>query len=73
VCDAGPGIPSADRENIFLPFFRSATHGTAIAGSGLGLSLVRQIAQHHGGNVTYQEGDGGNCFVVALPIRPPGG
>src|SRR5262245_43385759 len=54
VCDAGPGVPEAERERVFEPFYRGAR------GSGLGLSIVRQIARRHGGEVRCE----GNCFVV---------
>src|SRR5262249_53081980 len=57
VCDAGSGVPEGDRERIFQPFYRGAR------GSGLGLSIVRQIARKHGGDGRCQ----GNCFVVRLP------
>jgi signal transduction histidine kinase len=57
VCDAGPGVPVAERERIFEPFYRGAR------GSGLGLSIVRQIARRHGGEVRCE----GSCFVVRLP------
>jgi two-component system, OmpR family, sensor kinase len=55
VCDEGPGIPPASRERIFEPFFRGASSGI---GAGLGLSLVREIAQAHGGDVRLMAGDG---------------
>ena len=57
VCDAGSGVPEGDRERIFQPFYRGAR------GSGLGLSIVRQIARKHGGDVRCD----GHCFVVRLP------
>jgi|SRR6185295_6032577 len=56
VCDAGSGVPEAERERVFEPFYRGAR------GSGLGLSIVRQIARRHGGEVRCE----GNCFVVSL-------
>lgn len=65
--DAGPGVPTADRERIFEPFYRAegATRGS---GSGLGLAIVRQIARAHGGAVDYQPREGGGSrFVVTLP------
>ena len=40
------------------------------AGSGLGLSLVQQIARRHGGEVVYRAAADGNCFVVTLPTQP---
>jgi two-component system, OmpR family, sensor histidine kinase RstB len=59
VCDAGPGVPEAERERVFEPFYRRA--GSA-QGAGLGLALVRQIARRHGGDARCE----GNCFVVRL-------
>jgi signal transduction histidine kinase len=67
--DRGPGVPEAEREKIFDPFYRPAgIRETADGGVGLGLSLVRQIAEHHGGSVRYiaREG-GGTRFEVRLP------
>ncbi|MEO8061247.1 MAG: ATP-binding protein [Pseudomonadota bacterium] len=67
--DRGPGIPAAERERIFEPFFRSsgASGEAATAGSGLGLSIVRQVARAHGGDVQHSDLDGGGSrFVVTL-------
>lgn len=47
--DNGPGIPEAERELVFRPFYR--TLGTDVDGSGLGLAIVREIAERHGGTV----------------------
>jgi signal transduction histidine kinase len=51
ICDSGPGVPEAEREKLFEPFYR-----------GLGLSIVRQIARRHGGEARCE----GNCFVVSF-------
>jgi signal transduction histidine kinase len=68
VCDRGPGIPEAFRERIFEPFFRLPGHAEREGGVGLGLSLVRQIAQRHGGQVRCEaRAGGGSCFVITLP------
>jgi two-component system OmpR family sensor kinase len=70
--DRGPGVPEAEREKIFAPFYRpeGARKGTAELGGGvgLGLALVRQVARYHGGDVRYlpREG-GGSRFEVRLP------
>jgi len=68
VCDRGPGVPEAMRERIFEPFFRLPGHAEQAGGVGLGLSLVKQIVQRHGGAVRCEGREGGgSCFVVALP------
>ena len=68
ICDRGPGVPEADRERIFEPFFRLPGHAESEGGVGLGLSLVRQIAQRHGGSVRCEpRAGGGSCFVLDLP------
>ncbi|MDH4050675.1 MAG: ATP-binding protein [Rubrivivax sp.] len=68
VCDRGPGVPEALRERIFEPFFRLPGHAEQAGGVGLGLSLVRQIAQRHGGTVDCAPRDGGgSCFTLRLP------
>jgi signal transduction histidine kinase len=68
VCDRGPGVPSAYREQVFEPFFRLPGHAERAGGVGLGLSLVSQIARRHGGSVRClpREG-GGSCFAIRLP------
>jgi len=68
VCDRGPGVPEAERERIFEPFYRLPGHAERAGGVGLGLSLVRQIAERHGGRASCQErAGGGSCFVITLP------
>jgi signal transduction histidine kinase len=70
VCDRGPGVAEAERERIFEPFYRLAGASEAQGGAGLGLSLVRQIARHHGGDVRcLARNGGGSCFEVTLPVR----
>ena len=69
VCDRGPGVPEPWRERIFEPFFRLPGHAEHEGGVGLGLSLVRQIAQRHGGKVRCQAREGGgSCFSLELPL-----
>jgi signal transduction histidine kinase len=68
ICDRGPGVPPDMRERIFEPFFRLPGHAEREGGIGLGLSLVRQIAKRHGGDVRCEDRDGGgSCFVLSLP------
>jgi len=69
VCDRGPGIPPALRERIFEPFFRLPGASEREGGVGLGLALVRSIAQRHSGTVHNEERPGGGaCFVLRLPL-----
>ncbi|HVK30934.1 MAG TPA: ATP-binding protein [Burkholderiaceae bacterium] len=70
VCDRGPGVPEALRERIFEPFFRLPGHAEREGGVGLGLALVKQIAQRHGGSVRCEPHlGGGSCFVLSLPAQ----
>ena len=70
VCDRGPGVPEAERERIFEPFYRLRGHAETAGGVGLGLSLVRQIAERHGGSIRCEpRPGGGSCFVLRLPLH----
>jgi len=51
--DSGPGIPVAEREKVFRPFYR--TLGTDVDGSGLGLAIVREIAVQHGAHIQLED------------------
>ncbi|MEW6751350.1 MAG: ATP-binding protein [Candidatus Latescibacterota bacterium] len=72
VDDDGPGIPPEAREKVFEPFFRLDESRSAEAGgAGLGLAIVRRIADLHGGSVTATDSPlGGARFVLALPAAP---
>ena len=73
VCDRGPGVPEAYRERIFEAFFRLPGHAEREGGVGLGLALVRQLAERHGGGVRCEPREGGgSCFVLSLPVTPAG-
>lgn len=69
VCDRGPGVPPAQRERIFEPFYRLPGASERTGGVGLGLALVRSIAKRHEGSVHCEDhagGGGGACFVLRL-------
>jgi signal transduction histidine kinase len=69
VCDGGNGIPDAERERVFVPFFR--INGET-KGSGLGMTLARGIARLHGGDaVVMPFSERGSCIRVSLPIGAP--
>ena len=64
VGDDGPGVPEADRARLF-----SAFQTTKEKGLGLGLALVRRVAQAHGGLARYDAGGPGATFVIEVPAR----
>ena len=68
VVDHGPGVPEAERQRIFEPFYRLAGAAESGRGSGLGLALVLDIARRHGGDAACLAADGGGSrFRVELP------
>ncbi|MDY7076640.1 MAG: HAMP domain-containing sensor histidine kinase [Chloroflexota bacterium] len=67
VKDDGPGIPLEEQEHIFERFYR--IRDSHVAGSGLGLTIVRSITQAHGGNVTVESEPGiGSRFAIELSL-----
>jgi len=78
--DDGPGIPESDRSRIFEPFVQGdVATSSASPGTGIGLALVAQLTELHGGRVEFADApEGGARFRVLLPGRPdaleaPGG
>jgi len=64
ISDNGPGIPLADRDKLFMPYY-----STKRRGSGLGLAIVRRIIAEHGGNIEAADGTPtGTVFTVELPL-----
>jgi len=72
--DEGPGIPHEERHQIFEPFFRGRlAREMEVEGSGIGLSIVRQVARWHGGRIRVGPGDRqGARFVLQLPALKAG-
>lgn len=67
ISDEGPGIPPEERPQIFAKFRRGPMVTDATSGLGLGLYIVRSLAEAHGGEAMLQEAPGGGCqFVVTL-------
>lgn len=83
VYDQGPGIPAAEQENVFEPFFhaKARLEGTRQPGSGLGLPVARRIAEAHGGRLLVEspprtQSHGGlhytgSKFLLEIPAAPP--
>jgi signal transduction histidine kinase len=71
VLDRGAGVPHGCEEKIFEQFYRAHDSlGSGIQGSGLGLTLARQITRAHGGDVVYRPREGGgSCFILRLPLQ----
>jgi signal transduction histidine kinase len=70
--DEGVGIPKEQIEKLFVQFFR-ATTSKGIAGTGIGLNLVKKLVELHGGSVTVESAEGeGSTFTIILPINGPG-
>ncbi len=70
VFDRGPGVPPDQRARIFEPFYRLPGASERDGGVGLGLALVKSIAERHGGSVRCEGREGGGaCFVIELPSQ----
>ncbi|HSQ72985.1 MAG TPA: sensor histidine kinase N-terminal domain-containing protein [Rubrivivax sp.] len=63
--DSGPGIPPAEREAVFRPFYRAL--GTQVDGSGLGLAIVLEVAQRHDAEVTVTDARPRSGATTAMP------
>ena len=70
VADTGAGIPVEERARIFQPFYRGAHGRKVVDGMGLGLSIARDIALAHGGDITYAaRPEGGSRFTLWVPVQ----
>lgn len=71
VCDRGPGLPTAEQAELF-GLFRRGQRESNIPGVGLGLAIVRNIVEAHGGSVDATDRSGGGaCFSLRLPLGEP--
>jgi two-component system OmpR family sensor kinase len=74
--DEGSGIAEEDVDRIFTPFWRGSAEEGGEAGAGLGLSIAREIARKHGGDILLQRKNGedaGACFVLRMPVSATDG
>ncbi|HYD32343.1 MAG TPA: HAMP domain-containing sensor histidine kinase [Azospirillaceae bacterium] len=68
VCDRGGGVPEDEAPHIFEKYYRGS-HSRALPGTGIGLNLVKTIAELHGGGVAYRPRPGGGAmFVLTIPL-----
>jgi len=73
ISDNGPGIAAGNLERIFDRFWRADAWRTG-EGTGLGLTIARDLARRHGGDVTVESWVGrGSSFTATFPLRPPSG
>lgn len=71
VIDRGPGIPASHRESIFEPFERISDRIESATGTGIGLSIARQLARLHGGDLELVDGNGRAHFQVSVVDQSP--
>lgn len=72
VRDQGVGIPEADLPYIFDWFRRAANVSGRIRGTGIGLAVVRQVVEQHGGTIAVESKEGiGSTFILRLPLQAP--
>jgi PAS domain S-box-containing protein len=68
VQDHGIGIPPAEIERIFEPYYRGSNIAGTVSGSGIGLAGTRNIVEQHGGHITVESEVGDTTFTVSLPL-----
>ena len=68
ICDRGPGVPETERDRIFEPFYRASSMREEGSGVGLGLHLVKVIAERHGASARYRPNvPAGACIEIRFP------
>lgn len=72
VVDRGPGVPAEIEDHLFQPFVHRGRETATSSSVGLGLSIVRSLADSMGGTVTYHRRDEETCFSVRLPLARSG-
>ena len=68
VRDNGIGIPPAELERVFEPYYRASNTAGTVSGSGIGLAGTRHIVEQHGGDIAVESRAGDTTFTVRLPL-----
>jgi signal transduction histidine kinase len=68
VKDHGIGIPAAELERVWEPYYRASNIAGTVSGSGIGLAGTRHIVEQHGGKITVESEVGDTTFTVRLPL-----
>jgi signal transduction histidine kinase len=68
VRDNGIGIPPAELERVFEPYYRGSNIAGTVSGSGIGLAGTRHIVEQHGGEIAVKSEPGDTVFTVRLPL-----
>ncbi|MEQ8905181.1 tetratricopeptide repeat protein [Ekhidna sp.] len=69
ISDSGPGIPSDSLDLIFDRYYQSSKAQTSQAGVGIGLALVKELVELHGGAITVASGEEGSVFTIRFPFK----
>jgi two-component system sensor histidine kinase CreC len=71
ISDRGPGIPDYARDKVFERFYSLKHHGSGRKGTGLGLTLVKEAAELHGGTIALEaRPEGGTTARLKIPLLP---
>lgn len=69
ISDSGPGIPKESLELIFDRYYQSSAANTSQAGVGIGLALVKELVELHGGTIKASSGNEGSVFTIRFPFK----
>jgi two-component system OmpR family sensor kinase len=70
--DSGPGIPPAERQRVFQPFYRTReARASTVRGHGIGLALIAHVAAGHGGQAAFRDVERGALLEIVLPAWAP--
>src|SRR4051794_12531630 len=72
ISNGGPGIPKSEQDRIFEKFYRGPNERTRVPGTGMGLSIAREVVEAQGGRIwVSSEGQDGTTFFISFPLHKP--